>query len=364
MTSHDRDPNALVRAMHMLELRRAAEALPLAQQAALSNPDDLEALGTVCRCHLELGELDQAAAAARRAIAAAPDHPWPHSLHAAALSGSGRPKDAVRAQAEAVRLAPDSAEMMSLLATLLADDKQPAEAREAVERARNMEPGDPTIAVRESYVALAARRWADAEASARRALEARPDDPSALNNLAVSLERQGRRAEAIDLYARSAAEDPRGIGAENTRDAARRLAGIGGITVLGVLLFVGLRPLAMAGLDSLPDSWEWPVLGVGLAVVAAIIVATERSKKREHAQLSDHGQRLVDDAKRQDLQERRLAMRRSESIFVTVLIGCAVGSAIALLLGGARATPFVVVAGILAAIMALSIWAGRMAEDE
>lgn len=356
-------PSALRRATHLLEIGRAAEALPLAEQVVLSDPYDVEALGTLSRCLLALGQNERAAETARRAVTAAPDDPWPHRLLAISLSGLGRRKDALAAQTEAVRLAPHSAHTLAELATLLADDKQREAAREAIERARATQPDDPTVALRESYVALAARRWADAELAARRVLEAAPDDPDAMNNLGVALEGQGRRAEALDLYARAAGSEPGGPGADNARDTAKRIAGVATVSAIGIGLFVGIRQLGTAVFDALPGSWQWPAIGVGLAAVVAVIVASERSKKREHAQLSPHGHRLVDDARREDLQRRRQEMRNHESTFAMVLVGCILVSAIALVVGGAAATPFVVVAGILAVIMAGSIVVGRMADE-
>lgn len=357
------DPVGLHRATHLLEIGRPAEALALAEQAVLADPDDVRALGTLSRCLLGLGRHDRAAQTARRAIIAAPDDPWPHRLLALSLSGLGRRRDAVTAQTEAVRLAPESAHTLAELATLLADDKRRQAAKEAIERARAMQPDDPAVALRESYVALTARRWADAELAARRVLESDPDDPDAINNLGVALDGQGRRAEALDLFARAAGSEPAGPGADNARDTAKRIAGVATVSAIGIGLFIGLRQLGTAAFGALPGSWQWPAIGVGLAAVVAVIVAGERHKKREHAQLSPHARRLVDDARREDLQRRRQEMRDHESTFVKVLVGCVAGSAIALVAAGATAIPFVVVAGILAVIMLVGIAAGRMADD-
>jgi tetratricopeptide (TPR) repeat protein len=356
--------SGLARATHLLAMGRAADALPLAEQAVLADPHDVEALGTLARCHLAQRDHEKAQEAARRAVAASPEDPWPHRLLATALSGSGRRKDAVRAQAEAVRLEPGSAHALAELATLLADDRQRRAALEAIERARAIQPDDPLVAIGESYVALAARRWADAEAAARRALAADPESTDAMNNLGVALERQGRRAEALDLYARASGSDPGGVGADNARATAKRIAGVGGITAIGVGAFVGIRQIGTAAFEALPGSAKGPILALAVIAVIAVIVAEERRRRRERAALSDHGRRIVDDAKRTELQRRRLEMRRLEPVFTMALVGCVVVSVAALAWGGSDAMPLVVILAILALITAGSIAAGRMAEDE
>lgn len=360
----DGDPDGLRRAWELLAIGRAEAALPLAQQAVLSDPQDPTALATLAECEIELGMLDRAATTADRAVTASPDTPWPHRIRARALSLQGDRKGAVHSAAEAARLDPDSAGTLAELAGHLAHDRQRRAAAEAIDRARSLAPHDPAVAVQESYVAIQARRWPDAEAAARRALEARPDDPDALNNLGVALERQGRRAEALDLYASSAREAPSGVGADNARESARRLAGVATISAIGVAVLVGLRQAGTAAFDSVPGSWKGPAIGFGVVVVAGVIVMSERAKKRDLAQLSEHGRRMVDDARRQDIQRRREEMRSHETAFAAVLVGCVVVAAASAALVGSDALPVLVVAGILGTIMALSIVAGRMAEAE
>jgi tetratricopeptide (TPR) repeat protein len=57
-------------------------------------------------------------------------------------------------------------------------------------------------------LALRARRWSEAQSELEALLVTTPDDPMAWNELGVALERQGKRREAVEAYARSSALRP------------------------------------------------------------------------------------------------------------------------------------------------------------
>jgi tetratricopeptide (TPR) repeat protein len=358
--SHLEDPRDLCwRAEALLQMGRASDALELAVRAVSSDPHDAAALITLARCQIQLGQLDEGEATADRAVAVAPDTSWPHLVRAHALALRGDRKGAIASATDAARIDPDSAGVLADLATYLAEDRQQQAAADTIARARALAPDDPTVAVKESYVAIRARRWSIAEQAARRALDVRPDDPDALNNLGVALERQGRRAEALELYASSAREAPSGLGADNARGVAKRIAGLGGLSAIGIGIFVALRQLGTAGFDALPEGAKVPAIILGVAAVASVIVLSERSKSRDHAQLSDHGRRLVDQEKHRQRAEAREDLRKLAPALTWGLVVCGVLAAVCLALAGGDAVPFVVVIGFVAALLGCCLALGR-----
>ena len=305
----------------LADLGRDAEVAELARRGLALAPDDAQLLGRLAMA-LRRSDPKEAVDVAARAAAAAPDSEWAHRVAAWVHLDTGRRKAAVRHAERAVALAPhDAATHLTLAATRSASGDHRGAAA-ACDEAVRLAPNWSSVWVERSRQSIRARDWPAAERWARHALELRPDDPAALNNLAVALEQQGRRPEALDLFARAAAADPRDeVAATNARSAARGLGALGIGTFTGILAFqLGRAAIVAAG-------------GIGIvlvvAVVAAAAVVRSQRRRRELAALPVHLQAFA-------IEERRRRWRpdtRADRIGLVVL-GALVVAAVVLTLAG------------------------------
>ena len=108
---------ALARAESLMELERWRDALRRSRRRSQTTRRRAMAYCMKAGCHLGLGQLDEAEAAARRAAGLAPQEEWPHRLLALApCCASGKRREAEREAAEAARLEPDSPHALHVLA--------------------------------------------------------------------------------------------------------------------------------------------------------------------------------------------------------------------------------------------------------
>lgn len=134
--------------------------------------------------HSAAGRLEESEAAARRAIAAAPDYPEAHRLLAHALIYQGKEPEAERSLRTALELSPEDYSLFSLMATALTKMERTEEALLYAREALRVAPERA-----ESYAALAAvQRTTDPEAARASLQEALRLDP--LNEEALLLQFQ------------------------------------------------------------------------------------------------------------------------------------------------------------------------------
>jgi tetratricopeptide (TPR) repeat protein len=312
---HLRSIRARIQAL--ADVGRDAEVAALARQGLVLAPDDAWLLGELA---LALRSTDPKGAldAAARAAVAAPDDERAHRVAAWVHLASNHRKAAVRHAERAVALAPHEPAAYLTLATAKSASGDHREASAACDEVIRLAPAWPAGWVERSRQCLRARDWPAAEQWARRALALSADDPAALNNLAVALERQGRRGEALQLFATAAAADPRRDDvAENARMTARGL-GAFGLGTIGVVLLVQVaRAIVTLGGAA-------GVVFVVAAGVAALVIRARRAR-RELAKLPPHLQAFA-------LAERRRRWRpdtRRDRIGLLVLVGL-VGLAVVL----------------------------------
>ena len=86
---------AAARAAALIDIGRSAEALPLLHQAIAQDPQNEQARYLLSLAFLKLGKYWDADAAARAAIAVAPEHGWGYSLRALALKAMNHRPEAL-----------------------------------------------------------------------------------------------------------------------------------------------------------------------------------------------------------------------------------------------------------------------------
>lgn len=121
-------------------LGRSDEAIAFFSRAAQLNPASPWPLVQLGQVHLQLGNTDEAVAALRQALARRTDLPPAFELLARAYLADGQPQQAVAAWRQAIALRPDSAAYFVGLGDALQAAGNPAEAVGAYEAALRLDP--------------------------------------------------------------------------------------------------------------------------------------------------------------------------------------------------------------------------------
>lgn len=186
----------------LLDLQRPAEALDELRRALGTDPQDPQTHRLCAAVLLQLGAYPDALRAAETSLAIDPYSEWGQRLRSVALSSAGRFKQARAAAWEAVRLAPDEPLAYNNAASLeLAPGGDTARAAHAAARALELAPDEVTGHLAVANVELFRKRWRRAEQHLRAALAVDPTDTEALGGLATALRAQGRRVEAVEVFA-------------------------------------------------------------------------------------------------------------------------------------------------------------------
>jgi Flp pilus assembly protein TadD len=260
---------ALRRASALVDLGRVPDAAAVYAGLLREEPDDAGSLCGLSRC---LGKLDRTREAldlAERAAALAPDDDWPHRLRSAHLMRLRRPAEAESAAREAVRLDPlGFASLLTLFETQAARHDAAAAAVTA-RRIVELFPGHAEAHNCLGRVAMLQRGWPAAEAAFEEALRLSPQEPVYQSNLALALERRGRRREALRLFQQAVRTDP---GCSTARrqlvlavDRRVALAGLGGGAAGGLAVVAARHPHDPVTLLPLPVLLL-PAAGLALAV--------------------------------------------------------------------------------------------------
>ena len=298
---------AHARADALLDLRRPEEAATVARQGLAAAPDDV-ALWLVLGWSLHAAR-DNAGAreAAERAIALAPWAGEPYRLLAVVhLAGRRRPAALAAARA-AMANAPDDPASLVVLARAQEANRQPKDADITVQQAVALAPEWAPAQAAVGFHALERKRWRAAEDALRRAVELDPTNPDYLNNLGVAVGRLGRAEEAMELFEAAARLEPRQqLPRENLARTAQRFVGGGAL-----LLFL-IRPVG--ALIGLAYEVGGDILG-GLASAAVGVLAllfVVRSVRRRAA---------LSPATRGVLREhRRLQRRLGWGVWALILV--------------------------------------------
>jgi Flp pilus assembly protein TadD len=204
------------RAQALLEIGRHEEAVALARQAVTADPDlgyahALIAYARMSQAHQDPQNRDfvtEAHASALRAVASTPGSWWANGLLSRIRNLMGPEHDAITPAHHAVSLAPEHFWPHDTLAWAHAQrgelDDALAAARRAVELGPERFEAHRTLGT----IHLRREECPAAETAYREALRLQPDDPLALNDLYVSVKRQGRLEEAITLLESAVRANP------------------------------------------------------------------------------------------------------------------------------------------------------------
>ena len=207
MTGSERR-SALRRAGALADLGRADDAAALYGELLREEPEDVQALCGLSRCLGKLGRPRDGLELANRAAGLAPNNDWPHRLRSAHLLLLGRPRQALDAARAALAQDPAGfATLLSLFEAQLAA-RDGAGAGETAARMLADHAAEPESHNASGRVAMLRRDWAEAEDSFRASLRLAPQEPVYLSNLALALERRGRRREALQHFQRAVRTDP------------------------------------------------------------------------------------------------------------------------------------------------------------
>jgi Flp pilus assembly protein TadD len=267
---------ALQRAGVLADAGRLEDAAAMYGEMLRMEPDDVQALCGLSRCLGKMGRPADGLELANRAAALAPASDWPHRLRSAHLLLLGRPRPALEAARAALALEPSG-----FVALLSVFEAQAAlrKGREAAETAAAMvesHPGEPESHNAVGRAAMLRRDWARAEAAFREALRLAAQEPVYQSNLAVALERRGRKREAMQHFRQAVETDP------------------GNATVRRQLAHAMDRRLAVAGLAgglaaaAAVNAVRWPddpvawVIGAALVLlVAGVVLGVRRWRLRQ-----------------------------------------------------------------------------------
>jgi tetratricopeptide (TPR) repeat protein len=150
------------------------QMLTLAQQAAQRAPRSADAISMLAGAHAVTGEMDEALRLAQQATQHEPGNYWPHHVVGYVYVRTDRPQEALAAARRAVELRPMLAETQNLLGYVLNQLGQHQEGLAASQRA------------------LTLKREA-------------ADEGWAYYNIAISLDKLNRRAEAVEAFRKSLA---------------------------------------------------------------------------------------------------------------------------------------------------------------
>lgn len=154
------------------------------------------------------GNLNEAIAAARRAVDLRPLDPEGLSLLGAYLTEAGRAKEAVALLEPYAKAAALDYDVVTALGLAHAALGQTAKAREAFEVARRLDPQNPMGLVNIGTLALMTGDRAGARAALTTALSFDPNNAKAHNTLGVMAAQEGRLEEAIASWRKAAELNP------------------------------------------------------------------------------------------------------------------------------------------------------------
>jgi len=200
-----------------LEHRRFAEAARELRSVLARDPENPSALRDLARALGELGRLDDAAAALKRALELDPSDAALHLVLAdlEVRRGEGTQSALERAlelTGAALALDPRSQEARLDRARYLARLGRGEEARELMARTLDESSNNPWVELRfAELVELEAGDLAGAERRLRHVVERAPDLVEGWRLLGEVLERGGRRAEAVEVYRQGLGHQPRAL---------------------------------------------------------------------------------------------------------------------------------------------------------
>ncbi len=215
------------------ELREAGRIAPAAVSPPLPLPDTEALLSEAITRH-RAGRLDDAQAAYRAVIKAAPDNADARHLLGLLYHQCGHPAEAERLIADAVRRVPDFPTAWNHLGLVYESEGQGEAAGQAFTRALALRPSFPEALTHLGLNRQKAGKIAEAKRLHRHSIALDPENPAPHTNLGHACELEGRNVLATRFYRRAVALRPEVPDAHNnlatmanldgrSRDSARHL---------------------------------------------------------------------------------------------------------------------------------------------
>lgn len=206
----------LARAQLLIEAGRPREALPLVWRARSAAPDSGRPCCYEAWIHLNLDEPKRAAVAAKLAIHADPQAEWAHRLLSHAMSATGESAGALLHAETALRLAPEKPETLLNAHHRYWDSGEKEKARAVAARLLALFPDEADTHQLLGRMALREKRWVVAEGYLRQALRLNASCGVSMQLLGISLQNQGRKAEALDCFHQAARLNPQSESARSS----------------------------------------------------------------------------------------------------------------------------------------------------
>lgn len=283
--------SAIKRGWAAIELRRAAVAEREARAALALEPESVEArLLLIEALHLQKRS-DEAVPVVEEALALAPDEPMVQQVACLIYCERFELDRALGAANAYARLDPDSATAHVLFAEVTYRGGTWQASVAYAERALAVDP-DNIVALERLGLASLHIDPRQAEAAFLRQLALEPNQSTTLNNLGVSLERQGRLWEAAKLFASAVRLDPTNeLARNNTRSTLKRWSspaaalGLGGAALAAKSFLPAVIPGIASGLSRQSPAVVAGIVAaliaiIGAAVLGGWLIARARSARR------------------------------------------------------------------------------------
>jgi tetratricopeptide (TPR) repeat protein len=256
----------MARAHSLIAVGRHAEAIELLRSAMTSDPQNPDLACMLGAALLAIGKPGESLQAARSAAALAPDSEWPFRVMAYAFLRLKKSNDALRAAEQAARLAPTERLAIEVSAEAQLACGKTTDAEVTASRLIELFPESASGFELRARAALRRKRFGEAEANFREALRLQPDDWTLNNNLGVALQRQKKKKEAIEAFARAAKANPAAkLAQQNLFGATNNYVRVGGVFFIAFLL-VRLVPAIGKG-THLPDGLIFAIFVLALAAL-------------------------------------------------------------------------------------------------
>lgn len=228
---------SLARAAELQRDGRFDEALRRYREILADRPGHVDALNLGGVALVQLGRAAEALPLLQRATAAARDRADVHYNLGGALKALGRLADAAAAYRRALAIEPDDAPSLNNLGFVLSEMGEYAAAETALQNAVTVEDDYAEAHNNLGAVLTELGRLDEATTAIGRALALRPDFAAAHNNLGMALRDRGRIDEAVAAFRRAIAAEPDRAEAYGNLYALKTVAATEpDITAMGALL--------------------------------------------------------------------------------------------------------------------------------
>lgn len=209
--------NALSEAILQFQNQRFKAAEKACGRALKQNPRDANAHHLMSTLKARNGDIKKAVRHSEQAVSLAPSHVEARFNLAKGYRDLGRHTEAISANKTVLKTWPDRPEVWVELAVAQSLTGQIRESVESYQRAIDLGDARPDLFSELGHNQLKLHNFDDAEKTLQRALDVSPTCSSALINLAILRENQGRADESIQLYENVQSTDPNHKQAEYRR---------------------------------------------------------------------------------------------------------------------------------------------------